>query len=92
MHAPTDGGERAAGGAHAALVTRALHQGDSASRFNYLDLVTAKSGKLIIDIDLTDLCPHCNYCVLIDHFLNFASCYYFCKAKLFQYVIIKVLI
>ena len=48
MHAPTDGGERAAGGAHPALVTRALHQGDSASRFNYLDLVTAKSGKLII--------------------------------------------
>ena len=25
VHAPTDGGERAAGAAHAALVTRALH-------------------------------------------------------------------
>ena len=54
MHAPTDGGERAAGGAHAALVTRALHQGDSASRFNYLDLVTAKSGKLITNMNLTE--------------------------------------
>ena len=43
MHAPTDGGERAAGGAHAALVTRALHQGNTDfSGFDYLDLVTAK--------------------------------------------------
>ena len=43
VHAPTDGGERAAGGAHAALVTGAMHKGDTASGFNYLDLVTAKN-------------------------------------------------